>query len=191
MEWFSVSTKVLDRTDLSLQEKMCYVYLARFFQEAKEAITIKEIAASMGVEEMVAKGAFFSLRTKGLLKAESSVSPGTIIKAKAFEIDPIEEVCKIIDEPINSKEARIILNFAGGDLEKIKEKYKMAKASQFQDTVEVLIHELQKKQRSKVIKSDVSNDKPFEFEEASEEIVKYKNQVNTFQLNQMHKYKKK
>ena len=191
MEWFSVSTKVLDRTDLSLQEKMCYVYLARFFQEEKEAITIKEIAASMGVEEMVAKGAFFSLRTKGLLKAESSVSPGTIIKAKAFEIDPIEEVCKIIDEPINSKEARIILNFAGGDLEKIKEKYKMAKASQFQDTVEVLIHELQKKQRSKVIKSDVSNDKPFEFEEASEEIVKYKNQVNTFQLNQMHKYKKK
>lgn len=208
MEWFFLSTKVLDRTDLSLNEKMCYVYLARFFQEEKEEITIKELAAAMGVEEMVAKGAFFAIRTKGLVQSESSIVPGTIIKASqlndsteqkvrkydvtkensSIKMDPIEEIYEIIDEPIKSKEARIILNFANGDIEQVREKYKIAKASQFNDKVEVLIHELQKKPASKVIKKNQDDTKPFDFEETTEKIVKHKTQVNTYQLNQMQKY---
>lgn len=66
-----------------------------------------------------------------------------------MEKDILETICDLIDEPINIKEAKIILNFAGGDLDKIKEKYKIAKASQFQDKIEVLIHELQKRPTQK------------------------------------------
>lgn len=64
MDWFSLSTKVLDRDDLNIYEKMCYVYLARFFQEEKESLTTEMLAQAMGVEEIVAKGAF-CLKNKG------------------------------------------------------------------------------------------------------------------------------
>lgn len=192
MEWFSLSTKVLDRQDLSINEKMCYVYLARFFQEEKEAITLAEVAQAMGVDEMVAKGAFFTLRTKGLISTESGVTPGTIIKARHLVSDELEAVFDIIDEPINTKEAKIILNFAGGDVDKVRDKYKIAKASQFQDKVEVLIHELQKKPQTKIIKSEDDQAQAFTFEDAdnpsNQEV---KTQINTYKLNQMQKYGKK
>jgi len=189
MDWFSLSTKVLDREDLNIYEKMCYVYLARFFQEERESLTLEDLAGAMGVTEMVAKGAFFALRTKGLIESEQSTPPGTIIKASNLQEDVLDQVCHLIEEPINRKEARIILNFAGGDLNKIRDKYKIAKASQFQDKVEVLIHELQKKDRPKIIKSDEDKTQPFNFEDAEED--RPKTQVNTFQLNQMQKYRKK
>jgi hypothetical protein len=207
MDWFSLSTKVLDREDLNIYEKMCYVYLARFFQEEKESLTTEMLAQAMGVEEIVAKGAFFALRTKGIISSESSISPGTIIKAKDMEKDILERVCDLIEEPINAKEAKIILNFAGGDLDKIKEKYKIAKASQFQDKIEVLIHELQKKTTSKIIKEGSEPVEKFDFDETESETSKEvvgtqdkdmgsirdhkSNQVNTYQINQMRKYQKK
>ena len=211
MDWFSLSTKVLDRDDLNIYEKMCYVYLARFFQEEKESLTTEILAQAMGVEEIVAKGAFFALRTKGIISSESSISPGTIIKAKDMEKDILEKVCDIIEEPINAKEAKIILNFAGGDLDKIKEKYRIAKASQFQDKIEVLIHELQKKTTSKIIKEGSEPVESFDFDETESEETQEEtqegtvtqsknigsirdhksNQVNTYQINQMRKYQKK
>jgi hypothetical protein len=199
MDWFSLSTKVLDREDLNIYEKMCYVYLARFFQEETESLTTEILAQAMGVEEIVAKGAFFALRTKGIISSQSTINPGTIIKAKDMEKDILELVCDLIDEPINVKEAKIILNFAGGDLDKIKEKYKIAKASQFQDKVEVLIHELQKKGSSKIIKEGSDQVKSFDFDDTegdesvddSDTKDNQKSQVNTYQINQMRKYQKK
>jgi hypothetical protein len=102
MEWFYLSSKVLDREDLNIYEKMCYVYLARYAQEERESLTIEALAKDMGVEALVAKGAFFALRAKGLLSAETSVPPGTIIKASQQEDPEIEKICDIIDEPINA-----------------------------------------------------------------------------------------
>lgn len=64
-----------------------------------------------------------------------------------------DQVIELIEEKISSKEANIILAFAGNDIELIKRKYKVAKQSQVSDTIGVLINELQRKE-SNVIKSD-------------------------------------
>lgn len=60
--------------------------------------------------------------------------------------DLIDQVFDIIDENINDREARIILSFANNDIEQIREKYKIAKNSQVNDKIEMLINELQKKE---------------------------------------------
>lgn len=205
MNFFSISSLVVDREDLNIYEKMCCVVLARFFQDDELAdITMTELAKHMGVEEIVAKGAFYSLKTKGILESQDSeVKPGTIIKANEVnetpDIKPVDEIIlsydqkvnrvfEIIEESINEREAKIILGFAGNDLEKIREKYKVAKASQFQDKIEVLIHELQKKEHGRIIKKDEVDDKPVEAFSFSEEP---QTQVNTYKINLMKKYGKK
>lgn len=59
--------------------------------------------------------------------------------------DLIDQVFDIVEENINDREARIILSFAGNDIELIREKYKIAKRSQVSDKIEMLINELQRK----------------------------------------------
>lgn len=63
----------------------------------------------------------------------------------------IDQVYEIIDENINEREARIILSFADNDIDRIKEKYRIAKLSQINDKIEVLINELQRKERKPVV----------------------------------------
>jgi len=201
MEFFSISSSVVDREDLNIYEKMCCVVLARFFQDSElDDLTMEMLAKHMGVEEIVAKGAFFALKKKGILEStESDVKPGTIIKADQVKSDleegmpltydqRLNEVFNIIDEHINEREAKIILGFAGNDLDKIREKYQVAKASQFQDKIEVLIHELQKKEQGRIIKKEAVNEEPveaFSFEETPQ------TQINTYKINLMKKYGKK
>ncbi len=60
--------------------------------------------------------------------------------------DLIDQVFEIIDENINDREARIILSFANNDIEQVREKYKVAKSSQVNDKIEMLINELQKRE---------------------------------------------
>ena len=208
MNFFSISSLVVDREDLTLYEKMCCVVLARFFQDdAQEDITMERLAKHMGVEEIVAKGAFYSLRNKGILESlDSDVQPGTIIKAEVVQdANPVRiendviltydekilEVFEIIEEKINDREAKIILNFAGNDLEKIRSKYKVAKASQFQDKIEVLIHELQKKEHGRIIKKEDVEEKAQSFDEFDFEEEVQNTQVNTYKINLMKKYAKK
>ncbi len=57
----------------------------------------------------------------------------------------IDEIFSIVDENINDREARIILSFANNNLDLVREKYKIAKRSQVNDKIEMLINELQKK----------------------------------------------
>jgi len=199
MEFFSISSSVVDREDLNIYEKMCCVVLARFFQDHElEDLTMEMLAKHMGVEEIVAKGAFFALKKKGILEStDSDVKPGTIIKAdQVKEVEGtiltydqrLNKVFEIIDENINEREAKIILGFAGNDLEKIKSKYQIAKASQFQDKIEVLIHELQKKEQGRIIKKEAIQEEPveaFAFEETQQ------TQINTYKINLMKKYGKK
>ena len=207
MNFFSISALVVDRKDLTIYEKMCCVVLARFFQdETLEDITMEQLAKHMSVEEIVAKGAFYSLRAKGILESlEAEVKPGTIIKAEEVQAVPeasenevvltydqkVLKVFEIIDEKINEREARIILSFAGNDLEKIRDKYKIAKASQFQDKIEVLIHELQKKEHGRIIKKEEILDKEKPFKEFAFEEEVQNTQINTYKINLMKKYAKK
>lgn len=213
MNWFSVSGEVLQRQDLNIYEKMCYVFLAKHLQHDGEEITMADLAREMAVEEIVAKGAFHALKVKGIIESDSQVKPGTIIKADQVAVtspdfkqmsydERVNRVFEIIDEKINEKEAKIILNFASNDLSRIEEKYKIAKASQFQDKIEVLIHELQKKQAGRIIKKeavtteDVQPFEPIEDTNTAElaadvEVQRQTTQVNTYRINQMKKYKKK
>ncbi|MBI9013686.1 MAG: hypothetical protein JEZ08_15740 [Clostridiales bacterium] len=207
MNFFSISALVVDREDLTIYEKMCCVVLARFFQdETLEDITMEQLSKHMGVEEIVAKGAFYSLRSKGILESlETDVKPGTIIKAEEVQAVPeapeneiiltndqkVLKVFEIIDEKINDREAKIILSFAGNDLDKIRDKYKVAKASQFQDKIEVLIHELQKKEHGRIIKKEEIAEKEKSINEFVFEEEVQNTQINTYKINLMKKYAKK
>jgi len=57
----------------------------------------------------------------------------------------VENVMEMIDEPINDRQARIILGLAEYDLEKVKKCYTVAQNAQVTDKIDMLIHELQKK----------------------------------------------
>lgn len=196
MQWFQVATSVLERDDLNIYEKLCYIYLAKNLQIGQEEMTMAKLAKEMGVEEIVARGAFHALVAKKIISSENQVKPGTIIKAgsqesemvKAMSYDQqVNEVFQIIDEKISEKEAKIILNFAGNDLDKIREKYKIAKASQFNDKIEVLIHELQKKPGSKILKKEAIQElESFELTDHNE----HETQINSYKINLMKKYKK-
>jgi DNA-binding transcriptional regulator YhcF (GntR family) len=192
---------VVDREDLNIYEKMCCVVLARFIQDTEDDdLTMADLAKHMGVEEIVAKGAFYSLKKKGILESqESEIKPGTIIKANdvksELELDmpltynqKLDRVFEIIEENINEREAKIILGFAGNDLEKIKEKYKIAQSTQFKDKIEVLIHELQKKEHGRIIKKEEVVSEPIESFDFNEEP---QTQINTYKINLMKKYAKK
>lgn len=71
-------------------------------------------------------------------------------------VDPyklkIDLVKKIIQEPLSDAQLMIIFNIAGGDIELIKEKYKIATYSQINDTIGVLMAELQKESDKKTDK---------------------------------------
>ncbi|MBN2795407.1 MAG: hypothetical protein JXR88_08390 [Clostridia bacterium] len=197
MQWFQVATSVFEREDLNIYEKLCYIYLAKHLQTSEGELTMSGLAKEMGVEEIVARGAFHALAAKEIIHSENQVKPGTIIKAGSVESesvkglsydDKVNQVFQIVDEKISEKEAKIILNFAGNDLEKIREKYKIAKASQFQDKIEVLIHELQKKTTSKIIKKEQVEEKIETFELTDHQ--EHETQVNTYKINLMKKYKK-
>jgi hypothetical protein len=123
----------------------------------------------MSCTERKATETIRQLKQKGFIQSEgpSEVSPTPrVIKAENVEgLKPISfdeddqsdkalsredlmaGVQDIIDETINDSEARIILNFAGDDLEKIKRCYKIAKNMQISDTIEALIIELQRKEK--------------------------------------------
>jgi len=58
----------------------------------------------------------------------------------------IDNLHDLIDEPINDRQARIILNMASGDIELIKTKYREAKKSQFSDKIGILLKLLQTKE---------------------------------------------
>ncbi|MDM8533149.1 hypothetical protein QUF55_00475 [Clostridiaceae bacterium HSG29] len=73
----------------------------------------------------------------------------------------IDKLHDLIDEPINDRQARIILNMASNDVELIKLKYKEAKKSQYSDKIGVLLKLLQTqkyeyKTKKKVAKSQIN-----------------------------------
>lgn len=108
----------------------------------------------------------------------------------------IDQVYEIIDENINEREARIILSFADNDIDRIKEKYKIAKLSQINDKIEVLINELQRKERKPVVIRQVDpNGKEINEDQNHgdikiEEDAPPMGQINIANLNKMKMYSK-
>lgn len=106
----------------------------------------------------------------------------------------IDQVYEIIDENINEREARIILSFADNDIDRIKEKYKIAKLSQINDKIEVLINELQRKERKPVVIRQVDpngeeiNENHNQGDIKLEEDAPPMGQINIANLNKMKMY---
>jgi hypothetical protein len=169
ISYFILEKGIIEREDLSIYEKMCCVVLAKWAAEEREGFDTLTLAREMSCTERKATETIRQLKQKGFIQSEgpSEVSSTPrVIKAENVEgLKPISfdeddqsdkalsredlmaGVQDIIDETINDSEARIILNFAGDDLEKIKRCYKIAKNMQISDTIEALIIELQRKEK--------------------------------------------
>lgn len=160
-----INTALIDRLDLSIQEKMCCIVLARLAMEEKDKPwQIEELAEKMGCTKKEAVKALDKIKKKGLLMQIPEIQlselesrkPRVIKKPKKaqkpvfedFETVPaqkqkprenmqkkIEELQGIVLEPVTENTFRILLNMAGGNVEHIKRRYKELTAQQTHEDV--------------------------------------------------------
>jgi hypothetical protein len=135
--------------------------------ESVVSFDMATLAIQMSCTENKAKETIEKLKHKGFIesegKEEADYRPPRIIKAEDVDgLEPLDfseksdqkmtkedllaKIHDLIDEPINDSEARIILNFANENFEKIEFCYKKAKNMQVSDKIEALMMELQKKE---------------------------------------------
>ncbi|MGB3368686.1 MAG: hypothetical protein WBA54_14415 [Acidaminobacteraceae bacterium] len=122
--------------------------------------------------------------SSSLVKSDGGYKKETTPNSKDHYHSLVDKVYEILDGQINEREARIILSFANNDIERIREKYKIAKRSQINDKIEVLINELQKKETSSVQAAGVS-------QISEDDMEKLPNtQINMANINKMKMYSK-
>lgn len=166
MENILISASLLDREDLDIYAKMCCITLARAAQEASGGpLSLEELARRMGCTSRAAGIALEQLIDKGLLIEETALeltelkseaqrvirkdrqSPTATFEAfdkpKRSPKQQLETLRSFIREPATDTTLRIILNMAGGDVEKVRSAYQSAAALQISDTLEALMHTLQ------------------------------------------------
>lgn len=227
--YFILEKGIIEREDLSIYEKMCCVVLAKWASESIVSFNMSTLATQMSCSEGKAKATVQKLKDKGFIELEATSAFDSklpkIIKAEnvnglepidfrhsekdnVSKEDLIEHVRALIDEPINDSEARIILNFANEDFEKIKSCYKKAQKMQISDKIEALIIELQRKEEAppkakepveddQNIENNLSTqvEKPWyldDDDDLDDEVIKApsNNQINTNVLNKMKAYGK-
>lgn len=166
METLTISTDLLDREDLDIYEKMCCILLARIsLEDAQSPLSMEELSRRMGCSVIVAGRTLERLIDKGLLIEEPALelteltsetrrvrrkdqdSPAvtfeTFDKPRQSLKEQLEELRAFIHEPATDPTLRIILNMAGGDVERVRRAYLSAAASQVSDTLEALMNILQ------------------------------------------------
>lgn len=112
----------------------------------------------------------------------SELNSDRMIKENKIDYDiekKTEEVRNILEEIVSEKAIKILLNIAGGDVALIKKKYAIAKLSQLNDVMEVLMHELQKKE-PRIIKMTT---------ELNEDAKTVPNQINQKRIAELYKKK--
>lgn len=168
--WFSIGKDLIDREDLDIYEKMLCIVIVRFYSEDENYELDNEILSEkMGCSKTKVEEAIKKLKNKGIIISETT-KPSRIIKRESYDYIPNMEInvfqkdmayedkvatlYDIIEEKINEREAKIILNFAGGNIDIIKSKYNIVKKMQITDKIEALINELQKKETNKNFSGD-------------------------------------
>lgn len=123
-------------------------------------------------EEMLSKSIHEqSDSVRAWIEEREATSP-PIVKAPVTNREVlVTQVMEMIEEPINDRQARIILGLAQYDLDKVRKCYVLAQKAQVSDKIDMLIHELQK------------TDEP----EAPKRTPRT-SQVDHAKLNQMRKY---
>lgn len=170
METILINTDLLDREDLDIYGKMCCVILARLAQEdSPSPLSLEELAKRMGCKVRAAGAALELLIDKGLLIEEPALelaelkteaqrvrrkdrqSPAVTFQTfdtpKLSSKQQLEALREFIHEPATDATLRIILNMAGGDVERIRTAYQSAAAAQISDTLEYLMNILQQGER--------------------------------------------
>ncbi len=86
------------------------------------------------------------------MEPQTVVQTQPVVQAQREDVEiDIQVLRNLIDEVVSDKALRILLNIADGNIDLIRKKYAIAKASQLNDVIEVLMHELQRKNaRNKV-----------------------------------------
>ncbi len=164
MDTLMISTSLLDREDLDIYSKMCCIILARLAQEEhQDTLSLEELAIRMGCTTRMAGKALEQLIDKGLLieaaephahepetrrvRRRDQESPTVTFEAfdkpKQTSKQKLEALRTFIQEPATDATLQIILNMAGGDVERVRTAYQGAAASQISDTLETLMHMLQ------------------------------------------------
>ena len=123
-------------------------------------------------EEMLSKSIHEQSDSVRAWIEESETAAPPVVKAPVTNRETlVTEVIAMIDEPINDRQARIILGLAEYDLEKVRKCYVLAQNTQVSDKIDMLIHELQKKDEPETPKRTPKT-----------------SQVDHARLNQMKKY---
>ena len=191
-----LNEEILHNKNLNAYEKMILFLL---ITNDSTELSSDYFIARLGCNQRTLDEAFHHLVTEGyLMSGEASEKENTknketgrIIrneidykKVKLTEFNEehyesaVDALHALIDEPINDRQARIILNIAKGDLDLIKKEYKNAAGSQYSDKLGLLIKALQKQQGKGKNKKDKNESEPPK-----------KTQVNYKSISKLKKYK--
>ncbi len=172
MSYFVLEKEIIESDELSIYEKMCCVVLAKWATQDIANFDTNTLAREMSCTVNKAQETLQKLKSKKLImidddtenseNSEEKFSKLKIIRSedvigiKPLKLDNeiknksrenlIDELNDIIEEKITDSEARIILNFANNNIEKIKRCYKIARKMQVSDNIAALIMQLQKKE---------------------------------------------
>ncbi len=185
MTYFNLSTDIVDRTDLTINEKMACVVMARYAnRKAFEGLlSTAIIAQKMGVSEAVAQQTIDQLAEKGLLIAQFDIAsvnqqqtlnqvPTPTIKNS---VDPLDDLAEIFDEVVSRAQLRILFGLAGQNAEVLKQAYFKVHAQCDENIIETLAEYLQTGElpkndsKTEVItpESDIIADRPITDQESA------------------------
>lgn len=117
-----------------------------FTSEKSEVVEEKADIHIPGIKRSAMKAYGKTNKKAKIVEKKKSIPEERYVDPYRLKIDLVK---KIINEPLSDAQLMIIFNIAGGDIELIKEKYKVASYSQINDTIGVLMSELQKESDKK------------------------------------------
>lgn len=148
-----IDEEIIKNRQLNVYEKMILIVLV---MESDEILTANDFVSYLSCSQAVVKENLETLVQKGYLKEMPLLKKEKNSSIKDWELDTFEAyenkidlLHEMIEEPINDRQARIILNLAKNNLELIEEKYKEAVYSQFSDKIGLLVKKLQHKQEER------------------------------------------
>ncbi len=167
--YFNLSESIVDRLDLSIEEKMACVVLARYANNSAfdGLITLSVVAKKMAVDEHRAKQALLSLRAKDLIgdidllndEIMDGSSGAKIAAEEAGRLEAAEfsqlakeskhakveydELADIFDEIVPKNRLNILYALAGEDISKLKTAYQKVKETHKFDVIDALAEYLQ------------------------------------------------
>lgn len=191
-----INEEILHNKNLDANEKMILFLL---MTNDSSELSSDYFIARLGCNQRTLDQAFDHLVAEGYLMTgekritidEEAKEVGKIIrneidykKVKLTEFNEehyesaIDQLHALIEEPINDRQARIILNIAKGDLDLIRKEYKNAAGSQYSDKLGLLIKSLQKQESNHPKSKDKNKD------DSSK-----KTQINYKSISKLKKYK--